>query len=220
MNKQKIFAAIATPFAIVGLITALTVTSAGFAAEPTAPAGVPGTTESSVGTKPQCSWTLSGVEPTMALTSAESELYSGTALDISGSNADISASVSGADCSWYEYKKGATITIDTAASPKFSINDETDTTMDFDLTTLSPMSLEITHTCAPAFVADITASIGGTSISAEPFSIEKTATTTTSACTYSMSVGATVPAGKSPKNAGSSYALEGPALTTTLTLID
>ena len=220
MNKKKIFAAIAAPFAIVGLISALTVTSAGFAAEPTAPAGVPGTTSSSVGTKPQCSWTLSGVEATMALTSAESELYSGTALAISGSDADISASVSGTDCSWYEYKKGATITITTPESPKFSINDVSDTTMDFALTTGSPMSLAITHTCAPEFVDDVTASIGGVSISAEPFSIAKSATSTTSTCTYSMSVGSTVPAGKSPKNAGSSYALVGPALTTTLTLED
>ena len=220
MNKQKIFAAIATPFAIVGLITALTVTSAGFAAEPDAPAGVPGTTSSSVGTKPQCLWTLSGVEGTMSLASAEAELYSGTALAIAGSDAGISASVSGTDCSWYEYKKGATITISTPASPQFTINDVTDITMDFDLTTLSPMSLAITHACGPEFTDDNTASIGGASISAEPFSILKSATTTTSSCTYSMAVGATVPAGKSPKNAGSSYALVGPSLTTTLTLVD
>jgi hypothetical protein len=92
--------------------------------------------------------------------------------------------------------------------------------MDFDLTVLKPMSLAITHACGPEFVDDDTASIGGLSISAEPFSITKTATTTASTCTYAMSVGATVPAGKSPKNAGSSYALVGPALTTTLTLVD
>ena len=220
MNKQKIFAAIATPFAIVGLITALTVTSAGFAAEPDAPEGVPGTTSSSVGTKPQCLWTLSGVEGTMSLASADAELYSGTALAIAGSDAGISASVSGTDCSWYEYKKGATITISTPASPKFTINDVTDITMDFALTTLSPMSLAITHTCGPEFTDDDTASIGGAVVSAEPFSITKTATTSTSSCTYSMAVGATVPANKSPKNAGSAYALVGPALTTTLTFVD
>ena len=220
MNKQKIFAAIATPFAIVGLITALTVTSTGFAAEPVAPEGVPGTTSSSVGTKPQCLWTLSGVEATMTLASAEAEKYSGTALAIAGSDGGISATVSGADCSWYEYKKGATITISTPASPKFTINDVTDITMDFALTTLSPMSLAITHACGPEFTDDDTASIGGASISAEPFSITKALTDTTSSCTYSMAVGATVPAGKSPKNAGSAYALVGPALTTTLTLVD
>lgn len=220
MNKQKIFAAIATPFAIVGLITALTVTSTGFAEVPEAPAGVPGTTSSSVGTKPQCLWTLAGVEATMTLASAEAELYSGTALGITGSDGGISATVSGTDCSWYEYKKGATITISTPESPKFTINDLSDTTMDFDLTTLSPMSLAITHLCGPEFTDDNTASIGGTSVSAEPFSITKAATTTSSSCTYSMAVGATVPAGKSPKNAGSPYALVGPPLTTTLTLVD
>ena len=220
MNKQKIFAAIATPFAIVGLITALTVTSTGFAEEPEAPAGVPGTTSSSVGTKPQCLWTLSGVEATMTLASAEAELYSGTALAIAGSDAGISASVSGTDCSWYEYKKGATITISTPASPKFTINDVSDDTMDFDLTTLSPMSLAITHACGPDFVDEPAASIGGALVSAEPFSITKAATSTSSSCTYSMAVGATVPANKSPKNAGSAYALVGPALTTTLTLVD
>lgn len=220
MNKQKIFAAIATPFAIVGLITALTVTSAGFAVEPIEPEGVPGTTSSSVGTKPQCAWTLAGVEETMALTSAEDEKYSGSALAIAGSDGGISAAVSGVDCSWYEYKKGATITISTPESPKFTINDLTDTTMDFNLTTLSPMSLAITHACGPDFTDDNTASIGGISVSAEPFSITKAATTTSSSCTYSMAVGATVPAGKSPKNAGSAYALVGPPLTTTLTLVD
>jgi hypothetical protein len=220
MNKKKIFAAIAAPFAIVGLISALTVTSAGFAAEPTAPAGVPGTTSSSVGTKPQCAWTLAGVDATMALLNEDDLLYSGIDLAIAGSDSGISASVSGTDCSWYEYKKGATITIDTSASPKFTIDDPTDTTMDFDLTTLKPMSLAITHACGPDFVADDTASIGGALISAEPFSITKEATSTASTCTYSMSVGATVPGGKSPKNAGSSYALVGPALTTTLTLVD
>lgn len=220
MNKQKIFAAIATPFAIVGLITALTVTSAGFAVEPEPPAGVPGTTSSSVGTKPQCAWTLAGVEETMVLTSAEAALYSGSALAIAGSDDGISATVFGTDCSWYEYKKGATITISTPASPKFTINDATDTTMDFDLTTLSPMSLAITHTCGPDFTDDDTASIGGAVVSAEPFSITKSSTNTTSSCTYSMAVGATVPANKSPKNAGSTYALVGPALTTTLTLVD
>jgi hypothetical protein len=220
MNKQKIFAAIATPFAIVGLITALTVTSAGFAEQPDPPAGVPGTTSSSVGTKPQCAWTLAGVDATMALLNEDDLLYSGIDLAIAGIDSGISASVSGTDCSWYEYKKGATITIDTSASPKFTIDDPSDTTMDFDLTTLKPMSLAITHACGPDFVADDTASIGGALISAEPFSITKVATSTASTCTYAMSVGATVPGGKSPKNAGSSYALEGPALTTTLTLVD
>jgi hypothetical protein len=92
--------------------------------------------------------------------------------------------------------------------------------MDFNLTELKPMSLAITHLCGPEFVDDATASIGGAMISAEPFSITKDATTTSSTCTYAMSVGATVPSGKSPKNAGSSYALVGPALTTTLTLVD
>jgi hypothetical protein len=156
----------------------------------------------------------------MALVSEGDALYSGIDLAISGSDTGIAASVSGADCSWYEYKKGATITIGTSASPKFTINDVSDTSMDFDLTELKPMSLGITHACEPEFVDDATASIGGALISAEPFSITKTATTTTSTCTYAMSVGATVPAGKSPENAGSSYVLVGPALTTTLTLVD
>ena len=146
--------------------------------------------------------------------------YDGTLYALTGSDADISASVSGADCSWYEYKKGARITVDSEAGPKFTINNPSDTSMDFDLTTGAPLSIDINHSCGPDFVADDEAIIGGTTTSAAPFSIAKSSTTTTSSCTYEMALSANVPANKSPKNAGSTYALVGPALTTTLTLQD
>ena len=220
MEIKKLIAAIAAPLAFVGLIGSMSVMPSSFAERPSAPAGVPGTTSSSVGTKPQCAWTLSGVEASVPLASTSGALYSGETLTITGSDADISATVSGGDCSWYEYKKGATITISTVDETRFTIDDPEDTTMDFDLTTSNPLTLDITHSCGPAFVSDTATAISASVVSAEPFSISKASTTTSSGCTYEMALGATVPSNKSPKNAGNSYVLVGPGLTTTLTLKD
>jgi hypothetical protein len=53
-------------------------------------------------------------------------------------------------------------------------------------------------------------------ISAVVTSIAKAAVNTQSACSYTVGYAVTVPAGKSPKNAGQNYALTGPTMTTTL----
>jgi hypothetical protein len=92
--------------------------------------------------------------------------------------------------------------------------------MDFDLTELKPLTLGIVEACGLPWSVNNAAVIGGTSVSATPLSISKADTAVNSTCTYAMSMTATVPAGKSPKNAGSNYALVGPGLTTTLTLTD
>lgn len=220
MNRKKFIASFTAPIAVAGILLSLPAISASFADEPLPPVGVEGSTGSSVGTKPQCAWGLSGVSETIALAGAEGTKYDGTLYGLTGADTGISASVSGSDCSWYEYKKGARITVDSTASPKFSINDPADTSMDFALTTLAPLSIGINHSCGPDFVADEAAIIGGATTSAAPFSIAKSSTTTTSACTYEMALNVNVPANKSPKNAGTTYALVGPALTTTLTLQD
>jgi hypothetical protein len=220
MNRKKLIASFTAPIAAAGILISLPAISSSFAEEPTAPAGVEGTTGSSVGTKPQCAWGLSGVSSSIALAGAEGTKYDGTLYGLSGSDSGISAAVSGLDCSWYEYKKGARITVDSVSDPKFSINDPSDTSMDFSLTTGAPLSIDINHNCGPDFVADDEAIIGGTTTSAAPFSIAKSSTSTTSSCTYEMALSANVPANKSPKNAGTTYALVGPALTTTLTLQD
>lgn len=220
MNTKKFIASLTAPIAVAGILLSLPAISSSFAEEPTAPAGVEGTTGSSVGTKPQCAWGLSGVSATIALAGAEGTKYDGTLYALTGSDAGIAASVSGADCSWYGYKKGARITVDSASGPKFTINDPSDTSMDFDLTTEAPLSIGINHSCGPDFIDDVAAIIGGATTSAAPFSIAKSSTSTTSSCTYEMALSANVPANKSPKNAGTTYALVGPALTTTLTLQD
>jgi len=220
MEMKKLIASISAPIAIAGVLISLPAVSASFAAEPTAPVGVEGTTGSSVGTKPQCAWGLSGVSTTIALAGSEGTKYDGTLYELGGSDSGITAAVSGADCSWYEYKKGARITVDSVADPKFSINNPSDTSMDFDLTTVAPLTVGIVHMCGPDFVADESAIIGGATTSAAPFSISKTATSTSSSCTYEMALTANVPANKSPKDAGTTYALIGPLLTTTLTLQD
>lgn len=220
MNKKKLVAGLVAPFAIAGLMFSTSAISTGFAVEPDAPAAVAGSTGSSVGTKPQCAWGLTGVEASNTLAGADGTKYAGEDYSITGSDAGIAATVTGGDCSWYEYKKGATISIQTASSPKFTINDATDTTMDFDLTTGNPLTLGIVEECAAAWVVDNAAAIGGATVTAEPLSILKSNTAVDSACTYTMSMTANVPAGKSPKNAGTNYALVGPALTTTLTLTD
>ncbi len=220
MNRKKLIAGLVAPVAISGLIFSTSVMSTGFAIEPTAPEAVAGSTGSSVGTKPQCAWGLSGVESSNTLAGEAGTKYAGTDYAISGSDSGIEVTVTGGDCSWYEYKKGANVTITTAAAPKFTINDESDTTMDFNLTELKPLTLGIVEACDLPWTVNNAAVIGGTSLSATPLSISKTDTAVTSTCTYAMSMTATVPAGKSPKNAGSNYALVGPGLTTTLTLTD
>jgi hypothetical protein len=220
MNKKKLIAGLVAPLAITGLMFSTSAISSGFAAEPEAPETVAGSTSSSVGTKPQCAWGLSGVESSNTLAGEEGTKYAGEDYSISGSDSGIEVTVTGGDCSWYEYKKGANITITTEAAPKFTINDATDTTMDFDLTELKPLTLAIVEACDTPWSVNNAAVIGGTSVSATPLSISKSDTAVNSTCTYAMSMTATVPAGKSPKNAGSNYALVGPGLTTTLTLTD
>lgn len=220
VKKKKLLAGLVAPIAIAGIMFSTTAISNGFAVEPDAPAAVAGSTGSSVGTKPQCAWGLTGVEASNTLAGAAGTKYAGENYEISGSDSAIAVTVTGGDCSWYEYKKGADIEISTSASPKFSIGDATDTSMDFNLTAAAPLTLGITEECAPAWTVNNAASIGGTSITATPLSIPKTDTTVDSTCTYAMSMTATVPAGKSPKNAGTNYALVGPGLTTTLTLTD
>jgi hypothetical protein len=220
MNKKKLIAGLVAPLAITGLMFSTSAISSGFAAEPEAPVTVAGSTSSSVGTKPQCAWGLSGVESSNTLAGEEGTKYAGEDFSISGSDSGIEVTVTGGDCSWYEYKKGANITITTDAAPKFTINDATDTTMDFDLTELKPLTLGIVEACDLPWSVNNAAVIGDTSVSATPLSISKIDTAVNSTCTYAMSMNATVPAGKSPKNAGSNYALVGPGLTTTLTLTD
>lgn len=220
MNRKKLVAGFMAPMAIAGMIFSTSAISNGFAAQPDAPDAVAGSTGSSVGTKPQCAWGLTGVESSNTLAGEAGTKYAGDDYQISGSDSGISASVTGGDCSWYEYKKGADITITSASDPKFSINDATDTTMDFDLTTDAPLNLGIVENCEAEWTVNNLASIGGVTVVATPLSIGKAATTVDSSCTYEMSLTAIVPAGNSPKNAGSNYALVGPGLTTTLTLTD
>jgi uncharacterized protein YodC (DUF2158 family) len=224
MKKKKLIASIAAPIAIAGLMFSMTSVSTSFAEEteataPAAPAGVGGGTGSTVGTKPQCSWSLTGVATTNTLAAADEAKYSGTELTITGTDSDIAASVGGVDCSWYNFIKGAEISVSTGAGPKFSITDDTDTSMNFNLTTENPLTLATTATCED-WVKNPSATIGGTVVEAKPLSLAKVEVTTTSSCTYAMTLTAKVPAGKAPKDAGTDYALVGPSLTTTLTLKD
>jgi hypothetical protein len=227
MKKKKLIASIAAPIAIAGLMFSMTSVSTSFAegtvaTAPAAPAGVPGGTGSTVGTKPQCSWSLTGVATTNTLAAADEAKYSGTELTITGANSNIVASVGGVDCSWYSFIKGAEISVSTSAGPKFSIADLTDTSMNFDLTTENPLTLATTATIATCddWVKNESATIGGIVVEAKPLALAKAAVTTTSSCTYAMTLTAKVPAGKAPKAAGTAYALVGPSLTTTLTLQD
>jgi uncharacterized protein YodC (DUF2158 family) len=224
MKKKKLIASIAAPIAIAGLMFSMTSVSTSFAEEteataPAAPAGVGGGTGSTVGTKPQCSWSLTGVATTNTLAAAGEAKYSGTELTITGTDSDIAASVGGVDCSWYNFIKGAEISVSTGAGPKFSTSDITDTSMNFDLTTENPLTLATVATCED-WVKNESATIGGLVVEAKPLSLAKVEVTTTSSCTYAMTLTAKVPAGKAPKAAGTAYALVGPSLTTTLTLKD
>jgi hypothetical protein len=225
MKNKKLAAVFVTPIALAGLLFSTATFSTAGAAAPDAPSGVVATTSSNVGTQPQCAWSLSGVASNNSISGTPGSKYDGTLYDLSGSDADVSAAVVssslGEVCSWYTYKKGANITVTTATGPGFSANIEGDTSMDFLLTSSNAMNLSIDSTCDADWTKSLSATIfGDTNLSASPISLAKANTAINSACTYSMTIATTIPAEKAPDDAGTTYSLTGPGLTTTLILAE
>ena len=195
-------------------------------------------TGSSVGTVPQCAWHLDGVSGDVVLTHGATDKYKGEAYSISGDTADVktyvadsAASAPATDpdaCSWYSGKKGAEVTVSTAdTSPKFTSSTfgAGDTSMNFNLNNSSnKLSAAVTPTCS-SDAGWVNGSAGTNDIytghtSGTPTSLSNSHTTTTSSCSYVITYSTSVPGGLTPTHAGSNYAMTGPSLTTTLTLVD
>jgi hypothetical protein len=224
---KKVIAIIVAPLAMIGL----TLSIASFSSASAAIEGS-NSTGSSVGTVPQCAWHLDGVSGAVALTHATSAKYKGLAYLIEGSSSSVDSYVAPVaattmpespgvdDCSWYTSKASASVTISTSANPEFtSTTFADDTSMNFALTDASN---KLTATVSPSCAAPWTTPEEGANdiysghVSAVATSIAKVDVSTQSACSYTVGYAATVPAGKSPINAGSNYVLAGPTMTTTL----
>lgn len=223
--------------------TSLVLAAAGLAftmsAMPFANADLTGenTTGSAVGTVPQCAWHLDGVSGAVTLAHGDSAKYNGADYSISGSTSDVNTYVADsaagtpstdpAACSWYSGKKGAQVTVSTSAtSPAFTSSSfEGDSSMNFSLDSSShKLSAAVTPTCSSddGWVngASGTNDIYTGHLSGVPTSLANASTTTISSCSYTITYSTTVPSGMTPTHAGSNYAMTGPALTTTLTLVD
>jgi hypothetical protein len=224
--KKKLAALVLAPVAALGIAVSLTgLTSA------TALTGS-NSTGSTVGTVPQCAWHLDGVLDAVTLTHEDPTKYKGLDYLISGSSTSVDSYVApvaattkpvspGADdCSWYTSQASAEVTISSGATPAFTSTTFTDdVSMNF---SLNNADHKLTATVDPTCASPWTAPGAGTNdiysghVSGVATSLSKVNTTTQSACSYTVGFTATVPAGKSPTNAGSNYAMTGPTLTTTL----
>lgn len=224
---KKIIALMVAPIAMLGLMLSV-------AGLNSANAEITGSnsTGSSVGTVPQCAWHLDGVSGDVTLEHGDSTKYKGDAYAISGNSSSVDSYVAPVaatskpsapgddDCSWYTSKASASVTISTSANPGFTSSSfPGDTSMDFELT---DSSNKLTATVSPSCSSPWSTPSAGDNdiysghVSAVATSIAKTSVTTTSACSYTVGYAATVPAGKSPTNAGQNYSLAGPTMTTTL----
>lgn len=224
---KKLVAIIIAPIAVLGMTISISSLSS-------ASAAIEGSnsTGSSVGTVPQCSWHLDGVSGAVSLTHGDETKYKGLDYAISGSSSSVDSYVAPVaatskpsspgddDCSWYTSKASASVTISTSANPAFTSDSfPDDTSMNFSLTNSSN---KLTATVSPSCSSPWTTPEAGANdiysghVSAVATSIAKVDVSTTSACSYTVGYAATVPAGKSPANAGQNYVLAGPTMTTTL----
>jgi hypothetical protein len=223
---KKLAALVVAPIAVLGLMVSLTgLTSA------TAITGS-NSTGSTVGTVPQCAWHLDGVLDAVVLTHTDATKYKGLDYVITGSSTSVDSYVAPVaatakplspgvdDCSWYTSQASAEVTISSGETPAFTSTTFTgDVSMNFDLNDADhKLTVTVDPTCASPWTAPITGTndIYTGHVSGVATSLTKANTTTQSACSYTVGFTATVPAGKSPTNAGSNYEMTGPTLTTTL----
>ena len=224
---RKALAILVSPIAIVGMSLSLS----GLASASADPSGQD-TTGSSVGTVPQCAWHLTGVGASVTMTHGSDEKYNGENYPLTGSGASVASFVAPVeatsaptspqdnDCSWYNSKASAAVTISAGENPGFTSSSfEGDTSMNF---ALNDSSHKLTATVSPTCSSPWAGPTAGANdvysghLSGVATSLALSHTTTTSACSYTVQYAATVPGGKAPAHAGQNYAMVGPTLTTTL----
>jgi hypothetical protein len=223
---KKLAALVIAPVAVLGLAVSLTGLTSAIALTGS------NSTGSTLGTVPQCAWHLDGVLDAVVLTHTGGAKYKGLDYLISGSGTSVDSYVApvaalakpgspGADdCSWYTSQASAEVTISSGATPEFtSTSFAGDVSMNFSLNNADhKLTATVDPTCASPWTSPGTGDndIYTGHVSGVATSITKLNTTTQSACSYTVGFAATVPAGKSPTNAGSDYVMTGPTLTTTL----
>jgi hypothetical protein len=179
---------------------------------------------------------LKGVVRDIALTNAAYEgektntnKYQGVAYPLAGVTESVEIYVSDPDllesptdtsnCSWYGAAKGGSVTVTTAAGPKFTSSraeDTSDNSMGFLLDSSNKLvGLATIATCTGWTKTSLADVFTGTT-SSIPIALAAGVTTTISKCTYSVAYSTTIPAGKTPFDPGVNYALVGPVMTTTL----
>jgi hypothetical protein len=195
-------------------------------------------TGSTVGTIPLCDWTLKGVGGSIALTNTAYEAnktntnkYQGVAYPLVGQTTSVEIYVSDptlttsqtntSNCSWYGVVKGGSVTVTTAADPKFTSSRAgfaLDNSMGFLLSSSNKLvGLAAIETCTDWTKVTLADVFTGT-ISSTPIALAAGDTTTISKCTYSVAYSTSIPANQTPFAPGVDYALVGPVMTTTLVI--
>lgn len=222
-------------FGFSGINTSIAATSVGGDASQDA------TTTASADTLPACSWYVTGLASSIALTNGDDMEYVGNDYTLEATDEDITIFFSASDtanerCSFYDDEKGVAVEVSWVGE-SFTAGG-LDTSMDFAvndaLETEGNVTVDIVYAgeCSADWIAGGTTSIGVDSSPLTPASITNTSvndnytptlkggTATFATCTLDASYSTKIPGGKTPLNPGTSYSFTGPTLTTTVTIND
>ena len=187
-----------------------------------------------------CGWYLTDVSSELVLepVNALETTYVGTAIDLTATDPlGSSAFVGGTDfhdedttnCSWYGAPNQQAVEVSIEAdSANFEAmaefyNDETDTSMDFSLTSENRLTITVDEDvayCNGFFVTPETSIYGGALTSTPIESAVYTDVGTTDRCDWDVTYTTSIPAGLVPTYGGTTYSYTGPTLTTTREIID
>lgn len=180
-----------------------------------------------------CGWYLRGVDSDLTLMPVipTQDTYTGVEIELEVEDTELSAFVNGTsvysnssdNCSWYgnANKQAVSVTV-TAADNEFTATttEGSDTSMDFFLTDLNPLTLTVTEgaECATnGFFIDSLDEIAGADLTSEPVtSAVSSAVQTTDTCGWDVTYGVSIPEDLVPTYGGAAYVYTGPTLTTTL----
>jgi hypothetical protein len=222
-------------FGFSGISTSIAATSVGGDADTEA------TTSATAETLPACSWYVTGLAESIALTNGDDMEYVGNDYTLEATDEGITIFFSASDtadqrCSFYDDEKGVTVEVSWAGE-SFTTG-TLDTSMDFAvndaLETSGNVTVDIVYAgeCSDDWIAGGTTSIGVDLSPLTPAEITnesvygnytptlKGGAATFASCTLNASYTTKIPGGKTPLNPGTNYSFTGPTLTTTVTIND
>lgn len=241
MNKRKIAASLATPFAALLMLAGVQSSVSAFATGIEGTADTDATTAASADSILQCGWRITGVDSAITLANSDPDLeYTGTDFELAGTDTGVKVYLSGdanedTRCSFYNDYKGAQVKVSWDGNEFVSSRPGvTDTSLSW---LVSEKPLNVTYsdascaaswqtqsdlTIAAAFTSGnelVPAAIPATAVdtAAEYNPAAKTSPTFPS-CGFSASFSTAVPGNQTPNAPGSTYSFAGPGLTTTLVL--